>query len=100
MENYQIVFHPLAEKEYLESVSWYEDNRTGLGLQFIREIENMLDTIEANPYLFRIKKQFCREAPLKIFPYIVAYKIYPRQRRINILAVFHTSRNPVHKYRR
>lgn len=98
--HYKIIFHPLAEKEYLESVSWYEDNRTGLGLQFIREIENTLDTIEANPYLYPVKKRTFREAVVKIFPYIIVYKIHPRQKQITITSVFHTSRNPVHKYRR
>ena len=97
---YQITFHPLAEKEYLESVSWYEENRTGLGLQYIQTLEKTLNTIETNPYLYQVKKQVYREAMLKIFPYIIVYKIYPKQKRVNVLSIFHTSRNPSHKYRR
>ncbi|OFY64947.1 MAG: hypothetical protein A3H98_07300 [Bacteroidetes bacterium RIFCSPLOWO2_02_FULL_36_8] len=99
-DNYRIIFHPLAEIEYLDSVSWYEDNRTGLGIQFIREIEKKLNIIETNPYLYPIKKQMFREAVIDVFPYVIVYKIYKRKKSITIYSVFHTSRNPALKYRR
>src|ERR1035437_5604812 len=101
MENrYHIIYHPLAEKEYLESVSWYEDNLTGLGSDFIREVEKVLTHIETNPFLYAVKKQQLREALIKTFPYVIVYKIIPKQKQIIIVSVFHTSRHPVLKYKR
>jgi len=91
--HYSIVFHPLAEKEYLESVAWYEDNRTGLSLGFINEVEKVLDHIETNPFLFPIKKLQLREAPAKTFPYLIIYKINQKQQQVTVLSVFHTKRN-------
>ena len=101
MENrYHITYHPLAEKEYLESVSWYEDNLTGLGNDFISEVEKTLTHIETNPFLYAVKKQQFREALVRTFPYIIVYKIIPKKKQIIITSVFHTSRNPVLKYKR
>ena len=55
---YTIVYHPLAEKEYYESILWYEENKTGLGERFIKEVENSLNHIENNPYEYAVKKFF------------------------------------------
>lgn len=97
---YQIIYHPLAEKEYLASVLWYEENHTGLGVGFIREIEKVLSQIEVNPFLYSVKKLQFREALVKTFPYIIIYKINAKQKQIMVLSVFHTSRNPIRKYNR
>jgi mRNA-degrading endonuclease RelE of RelBE toxin-antitoxin system len=97
---YDTTYHPLAEKEYLESVSWYEDNLTGLGIDFIGEVEKVLTRIETNPLLYAVKKKQFREAPIKTFPYVIVYKINSKQKQIIIVSVFHTSRNPSLKYKR
>ncbi len=97
---YHVIYHPIAEKEYLASVSWYERRKTGLGINFIREIEKVLTHIEANPFLYTVKKLKFHEAPVKIFPYVIVYKIKPKQKQVLVLTVFHTSRNPVLKYKR
>lgn len=40
--SYNAIYHPLAEKEYLESISWYEKNLTGLSINFINEVEKVI----------------------------------------------------------
>ncbi len=97
---YQIVYHPIAEKEFLDSISWYEENRTGLSVDFIFEIEKVLSHIEDNPLLYSIKKLKYREAPVKKFPYIIVYKINSKQNQVIVLSVFHTSRKASIKYKR
>lgn len=98
--HYLCVYHPLTEKEYLESISWYEDNQLGLSVDFITEIEKVLNHIEANPFLYPVKKREFREAPVKNFPYIIVYKINPKQKQVIVLSVFHTRRKPSIKYKR
>jgi mRNA-degrading endonuclease RelE of RelBE toxin-antitoxin system len=98
--SYTLIFHPIAEKEYLESIAWYEDSKTGLGERFIKEIESILDHLEQNPFLFPVKKAKLREANVRIFPYLVVYKINQNKKQVSILSVFHTSRNPVDKHNR
>jgi len=91
---YSIIFHPKAEKEFLESVNWYENALWGLGDNFITETTVILKHIQNNPVLFQKKKLQLREAPVKNFPFIIIYKINEKENIIMILSVFHTSRNP------
>ena len=97
---YSIIFHPEAEKEYLDSVKWYEDSLIGLGKEFVAEVENILDHISHRPFLFPVKKFRMREAVLKKFPFVVIYEINKNQFSVNIIAVYHTSRTPAGKIRK
>ncbi len=96
--NYTIIFHPKAEKEYLESVIWYENSLIGLGQSFFTEIENALKQIQKKPLLFPQKNTQFREAVVKKFPYVIVYEIKEPIHQINILSVFHTKRNPKKKH--
>ena len=52
---FAIIFHPEAEKEYLDSVNWYEDALIGLGEEFVEEIERIFDQISINPFCSLLK---------------------------------------------
>jgi plasmid stabilization system protein ParE len=97
---FEIIFSPKAEKEFLDSIEWYEENLTNLGLELKNEVKRVLEIIEQNPYTFQIKKLDIREAHIKTFPYLIIYKIYHKKKEVFILSVFHTSRNPVGKHKR
>ncbi len=45
----RIAFHPLAERELVEAVRFYEARAAGLGGDLIREVERTLAQIVANP---------------------------------------------------
>jgi toxin ParE1/3/4 len=98
-DSFEIIFNPLAEKEFLESIAWYEEKLTNLGLEFKNEIKRVIEIIEQNPYTFQIKKYQIREAPVNIFPFLIIYKIYPDKNEVKIFSVFHTSRNPIEKHK-
>ncbi len=95
-----IIFYPEAEKEYLESVIWYENNLIGLGQKFINEIENIIERIVINPLIFPIKKGKLREAVVKKFSFVIVFEISEKYQKILVLSVYHTSRNPKKKYRK
>ncbi len=95
--NYTIIFHPKAEKEYLDSVEWYEDAMIELGQEFVDEIENTINRISTNPLLFPVKKFQLREAVVKKFPFVIVFEVKQKENQVNILTVFHTSRNPKKK---
>ena len=38
---YSVIVRPEAEHDLKEAFSWYEDNRTGLGYDFLLQIENI-----------------------------------------------------------
>lgn len=98
--SYKIIFSALALKEFENSFYWYEEQEVGLGKRFIEVIDNMLDTLSANPESYPQKKSPYRGIVTGKFPYLIIYEILKDKNIINILHVFHTSRNPKHKYRR
>jgi hypothetical protein len=44
-----VVFHPLAERELIESAKFYETRAAGLGADFIRQVELTVAGVAANP---------------------------------------------------
>ena len=96
---FHLIFHPEASKEFGEAYIWYEVNKKGLGKRFVMAIETLLVKIQNDPHLFRYAKRPFREAAVPIFPFTIVFKIDNKKKIINILAIFHTSRNPGKKYR-
>ena len=95
---YEIAVKPGARKDMAESYFWYEDQKAGLGEEFLEEIRLKLKSLEINPLVFQIVKNPFRQAPLKRFPFVIVYEIL--QREVIIYAVFHTNRSPKKKWRR
>jgi len=75
-----------------ESIAWYENERTGLGMRFADEIDILLSRIVATPAQFRKVRGEVRQAVLRRFPYTIHF--LTESDRIVVLAVFHVKRNP------
>lgn len=97
---FSILFHPLAEKEYYESIEWYENSQSGLGQKFINDIEKSINLISLKPLIFPKKKGNLREALVPKFPFLIVFEIKEKENVIIILSVYHTSRNPKKKFRK
>jgi plasmid stabilization system protein ParE len=95
----KIVLSSMAVKELDESFLWYEDRQEGLGDRFISFIEKAFRLIELTPERYPKKSKFYREFAVDKFPYVILYEYIIEEQKINILHVFHTKRNPKHKYR-
>ena len=87
-----IVFRRIAKLEMDESISWYEAQRAGLGLDFAAKIDVFLRRIAEMQEQFPQIRGEIRRAVLRRFPYTLHFLIEPD--RIVILAVFHVKRNP------
>lgn len=85
-------FHPAVHGEVDNAYRWYERRQTGLGQDFLDELQHILATIVANPARFGFTEGDIREGLLNRFPYAIYYRVLPDQ--IRVLAVYHTSRNP------
>ena len=96
----EVIFHPEAEREYLDACNWYEADTPGLGQRFKRAILKQIDKIVINPELYPGKERDYRESITDVFPYVIVYKIGKKGDTINIVAIYHTSRKPSKKYRR
>ena len=95
---YSILYTPRAEKDLIDSFTWYERQQKGLGRRFIDTVKQRINKIEQGPELFGTKYKFYREASVPTFPYVIIYRIYNRKKIIRVFSVFHTAQNPKKKY--
>ncbi len=84
------IFHPLAERELLETIDWYEGKVRGLGSQFLRRVTQALEYVQAFPKSCPVQWGRARKKPLRQFPFNVIYSIDPRG--IFVLAIAHQKR--------
>jgi ParE toxin of type II toxin-antitoxin system, parDE len=85
---------PKAEEDILESIDWYNQEKSNLGFEFYDQLTEAIGTIEQSPKLFAVRFKTVRAAPLKRFPFLIYYKILESENRVIILGALHTSRNP------
>lgn len=87
-----VVFRRQARREFDEAGDWYEQERAGLGLEFLAEIERLIQRIASTPEQFPILYRDVRKAVARRFPFCVYFR--ERNQYIVVLAVFHSARNP------
>ena len=81
-----------AEREFAESVAYYEAKQAGLGWRFRMEVVGAVGWIERNPEVPRLRAKGYRRRNLKAFPHYLAYIV--RGETISIVAVAHGHRRP------
>jgi plasmid stabilization system protein ParE len=87
------VLRRVAEKEFDDSIAYYEGKREGLGQEFRAAIEQYFQRIADNPEWFpEVRGKVRRAVVLRRFPFVIHFLI--EAERIVILSVFHTSREP------
>lgn len=92
----ELHFHARARKDILQAVTWYASRRSGLGDQFLLEVQRCLGGLVQNPERYpKIHRSF-RQAPLRRFPYVVIYR--PLDPGILVMRVFHTKQDPTKKF--
>lgn len=89
---YLLVISSNAKNDFFEAISWYEDKREGLSIDFELCIEAGLFQIISNPFSFQERYKNVRINFIERFPYGIHYRII--QNKIEVLGFFHTSRNP------
>lgn len=96
--SYKLIFDPKALRELSDSWNWYEQRQTGLGNEFEKEVYNRIKYIEQDPERYPQKRKSYREIKIKKYPFLIVYKFYRKGKTVLIVSIFHTSRNPKHKY--
>jgi plasmid stabilization system protein ParE len=87
-----IVLRRVAEKEFDDSIAFYESQREGLGREFRATVEEYFQQIAGNPEWFPEVRGEVRRAVVRRFPFVIHFLV--EKQRIVVLSVFHTSRNP------
>lgn len=88
-----IIFHDEARLEYDEAYDWIQERWPDTADRFETAIQTVLDRISASPRMHACVKDDVRRATVSGFRY---YVVYYRERvhDIEVLSVFHTSRDP------
>jgi plasmid stabilization system protein ParE len=81
-----------AAAEFDEAFDWYEAQRPGLGAAFAVAVQHTFDRIVAHPGAQPLVLGDVRKAVVRRFPYCIYYRIHPD--RLEVIAVFHTRREP------
>jgi plasmid stabilization system protein ParE len=81
-----------AEAEFDEAFDFYEGRRAGRGEEVTAEVQAVFDQLAANPLIHLEVFADIRKAVVRGFPYCIY--CHPHADRVEILAVFHTSRDP------
>lgn len=83
---------PEATVELREAWSWYEDRREGLGDELLGCVEAAFASAQRAPQAHRLVEGRIRQVVVRRFPFLVLFTDYPEY--IEVLAVFHTARDP------
>ncbi len=88
----KVQFHPGAQQEFYDAISYYESCREGLGLEFAEEAYSALERITANPLIWPIVEYDIRRCLVRRFPFGVLY--HAQESEVLIIAVMHLHRHP------
>ena len=88
----QLRVRPEAEQDIEEAATWYEQQRLGLGQEFLDEVLRAFEKISARPALYPAVHRETRRTLTRRFPFGVYYRV---QRELVVdVAVMHGSRSP------
>lgn len=98
--SYSYRIHELAHDEYMDAYEWYEFRKKGLGDRFMLEVEKVIKQITNHPMHFPQQRGNYRSVKVKGFPYAVLYEFFEHKNSIDIVAIYHSKRNPAKKFRK
>ena len=87
-----VVFRRHFQDDLGAGFDWYEEQRSGLGEEFLSAVQAALRSIEQFPEMFVLIHRDVRRAIVSRFPFAVFYLV--ESRRVVVLRVLHTARDP------
>ncbi len=84
---------PDALSDILAGAIWYEQQASGLGTEFAREVNRTIDRLSRNALLFRIRyrRKRVRWTYPRRFPFRICY--YVKEHTVSVFAVVHAARH-------
>lgn len=83
---------PRATSELERAAFWYEEQRKGLGSEFMNAVEAVFASIQRTPMLYPKIHGEARRALIKRFPFGIVFELFDRT--IVVLSIFHLKRRP------
>lgn len=90
--NRPLILRPAAEADIEDAFRWYEEQRPGLGAEFLLAVEAGPAAIEREPERVAPYHRQARRVLLRRFPYSLFYLVQPQS--VEIIGCFHMRRHP------
>jgi toxin ParE1/3/4 len=87
-----VEFRRAASADVSDAFDWYEQERPGLGGEFLQELDRTIERIRSGPQQYQIKYRVLRSAKLRRFPYRVFYR--EADDHVVIVGCIHGHRSP------
>ena len=88
----RVVFRRAAKSEFEDAAVRYDEQRTGLGEEFVVEMEQAITRAATAPERYPVVYGDIRRTVARRFPYAAYFRV--RQESMAVLAVFHGRHNP------
>ncbi|ETX08648.1 type II toxin-antitoxin system RelE/ParE family toxin [Candidatus Entotheonella palauensis] len=89
---YTLRFLPDVEEDIMEGYTWYEEQASGLGEDFLRMFYASTGEIHRNPLMYSKVYYEFRRCLLRRFPYAIYFRLEDSE--IIVFGFFHSARNP------
>ncbi|MCB1176035.1 MAG: type II toxin-antitoxin system RelE/ParE family toxin [Leptospiraceae bacterium] len=89
-EKYKL--EPSAKEDIKESYQYYEEQKEGLGAEFLDEVNEKIQEIVEKPEKYSKYYKNVRKTSLKRFPFNILYTI--KEKLVAIIGVWHKRREP------
>lgn len=89
---YKLFVKAEAIQDMTVAFDWYENKRTGLGSEFLDEVNEYYNRISQKPEHYQSYRNQ-RIAVMQRFPYKIVYEV-EQEDTIVVYAVYHDKRNP------
>ena len=90
---YEVIVRREAQLEVQEAFQYYQDKSEGLGFEFLRSLDAVLQSVKRNPIAYQTIYKETRRVLLRKFPYALFYMI--EENRIIIIPCFHQKRSEI-----
>ena len=91
---YKATILPAAKQDIKEATNWYNSKQENLGRRFTQHVREKINLLKQNPYSSANRYSEVRTAVLDVFPFMIHYTVEEQDKKIVVIAVLHTSRNP------
>jgi plasmid stabilization system protein ParE len=88
----KVVLRRAAERDIEQAALWYEQQRPGLGTDFMNAVRHSVSGISQNPEAYPVIVNQIRRALLRGFPYGLFYLV--EGERLVVIGCFHARQSP------
>lgn len=88
----RLVVREWAQHDFRDAKRWYDNERRGLGAEFLAEVRSVLPLLRACPEMYPVVEPPFRRVVLDRFPYVLYF--WEDEYRVQVIGCLHQRRDP------